>query len=135
MHAKCLGHSTNSSSSNARKKQKETHSSCPVVSSCSNCSVNGSNSSGSSSKRFLWIRGAANRILSHHVALAPTDATAALIINLYKLPMCVRAPFAFFGLRLPPMPPPARTFSPHAGCLPLQLCVCVSVGGCEECIK
>lgn len=143
MHAKCLGHS---SSSNARKKQKETHSSCPVVSSCSNCSVNGSNSSGSSSsngggssKRFLWIRGAANRILSHHVALAPTDATAALIINLYKLPMCVRAPFAFFGFRLPPMPPPARTFSPHAGCLPLQLCVCVrvcvSLGGCEECIK
>lgn len=132
MHAKCLGHSTNSSSSNARKKQKETHSSCPVVSSCSNCSVNGSNSSGSSSsngggssKRFLWIRGAANRILSHHVALAPTDATAALIINLYKLPMCVRAPFAFFGFRLPPMPPPARTFFPTCRMLATSVvCVC-----------
>lgn len=143
IHAKCLGHSTNSSSSNARKKQKETHSSCPVVSSCSNCSVNGSNSSGSSrsngggsSKRFLWIRGAANRILSHHVALAPTDATAALIINLYKLPMCVRAPFAFFGFRLPPMPPPARTFFPTCRMLATSVvCVCASVGGCEECIK
>lgn len=132
MHAKCLGHSTNSSS-NARKKQKRTQSSCPVVSSCSNCSVNSSSSNGSSSKRFLWIRGAANRILSHHVALAPTNATAALIINLYKLPMCARLlPFSDFDCR--------QHRRLHEHLLHMQeafhfSCVCVCVGGCEECIK
>lgn len=130
MHAKCLGHSTGSSSS--WKKQTRTHSSCPVVSSCSNCSVNSSSngssssSNGNGSKRFLWIRGTANRILSHHTVHGRTrpnrsDATAALIINLYKLPMCAR--------RLPP-------FSDFdAGCFPLQFCACVRVCVCEECIK
>lgn len=130
MHAKCLGHSTRSSSSSStRRKQKQrTHSSCPVISSCSNCSVNSSSNgngdgsrNGNGSKRFLWIRGAANRILSHHVALAAPDRTVpkrrlcwSLIFTSCQ---CVRAAFRLFRTTM------QDAFHLSSACVWVRVCV------------